>query len=64
MTFYQIIRCLEELSDEELRRLRHAIGIEVGVREQRAMVDQLNLTETQEGQSDFENELLRARKKP
>ena len=63
MTFYQIVQYLPNLSDEELRQLKEAIGREAGVREQRAMVDQLNLTETQEGQNDFENELIRARGK-
>ena len=61
--FYTIVESLSGLSTEELRRLKHAIGIETGVREQRAMVDQLNLTERQQGQSDFENVLIRARGK-
>ena len=62
MTFYEIVRELPTLSTEELRRLQHAVGIEQGVREQRNMVDQLNLTEQQEGQADFDNELIKARR--
>ena len=63
MTFYKIIQGLSVLSDEEPRRLKEAIGREAAARDRRIMVDQLNLTEQQEGQQDFENALLRARGK-
>ena len=63
MPFYQIIQGLSVLSDEELRQLKDAIGREAAARDHRTIVDQLNLTEQQEGQNDFENELIRARGK-
>jgi len=63
MTFYQIVQYLPNLSDEELRRLKEAISREAAARDHRAMVDQLNLLETTEGQADFENELIKARRK-
>jgi len=63
MTFYQIIQGLGELSDEELRRLTSAIHHETGFRERRRELDQLNLTEQQEGQADFENELIKGKRK-
>ena len=62
MTLYQTVQGLSVLSDEELRRLKEAIGREATARDRRSMMDQLNLTETQEGQSDFENELIKARR--
>lgn len=53
IAFYTIVEALPGLSNEELRQLRHATGLETGVREQRAMVDQFNLVETREGQNAF-----------
>jgi len=63
IAFYTIVEALPGLSNEELRRLKEAISREATARDHRAMADQLNLLETTEGQADFENELIKARRK-
>ena len=63
IAFYTIVEALPGLSNEELRQLKEAISREAAARDHRATADQLNLLETTEGQADFENELIKARRK-
>jgi len=63
MNYYQIMQSLSDLTVYDLHRLEREIAREKAFRANRTMMAQLNLTEQEEGQPDFENELIKARRR-